>query len=99
MSEERKKWSLGKLKKATKESEAEFIKLGMELHHLIVRFGLRALKTFQHAKKEPLNPLQIGQIIEREIDNVIEDISKPDFIDTTIERTKKEWEKQQEGKG
>jgi predicted nuclease with TOPRIM domain len=93
MEDERKKWNKYELDEAMKESKDEFKDLEMQLHELAVKFCLRALETFQKAKSEPLNPLQISQIIGREIEHVIDDISGSEFMDVTIKRTKLEWEK------
>jgi hypothetical protein len=98
MHNERKKWNTNKLDQAMKEAKEEFIELQIELHHMLVKICLRALKTFQQGKKEPLNPLQIRQIVEHELDNIVEDISKPSFMDVTLKRTILEWEKLQEKK-
>ena len=43
----------------------------MQLHLLLVKICLRALKTFQQGKSEPLNPLQIRQIVEHELDYIL----------------------------
>jgi hypothetical protein len=98
MHNERKKWNTNKLDQAMKEAKEEFIELQMQLHHLLVKICLRALKTFQQGKSEPLNPLQIRQIVEHELDNIVEDISKPNFMDVTLKRTILEWEKLHEKK-
>ena len=42
-----------------KEAKEEFVELQMQLHHHLVKICLRALKTIQQDKSEPLNPLQI----------------------------------------
>lgn len=99
MHKERKKWSKNKLDQAMKEAKDEFIELQMQLHYLLVKICLRALKTFQQGKSEPLNPLQIRQIVEHELDNLVEDISKPSFMDVTLKRTMLEWKKLQEKEG
>ena len=94
--EEERKWNREKLDKAMREGKDEFIDLEMQLHTLVVKFCLRALKTFQKGKSEPLNPVQINQIVEHEIEYVLKDISEPEFMDLTIKRTKLEWEKQEQ---
>lgn len=94
--EEERKWNREKLDKAMREGKDEFIDLEMQLHTLVVKFCLRALKTFQKGKSEPLNPVQINQIVEHEIEYVLKDISGPEFMDVTIKRTKLEWKKQEQ---
>ena len=41
------------------------------------------MKTFQQGKSESLNPLQIRQIVEHELDYIVDDISKPSFIEAS----------------
>ena len=96
MSNERKKWNNNQLDEAMKEAKDEFIELQMQLYYLAVKISLRALKTFQQGKSEPLNPIQIRQIVEHELDALVEDISKPSFMDVTLKKTILEWEKLQE---
>lgn len=95
MYDERKKWNTNNLDEAMKEAKEEFVELQTQLHHLLVKICLRALKTFQQGKSEPLNPLQIRQIVEHELENIVEDTSKPSFFDVTLNRTLLEWEKLQ----
>ena len=59
MDSEKEKWSKNNLDEAMKEVKEEFIELQMQLNHLLVKICLRALKTIQQDKSEPLNPLQI----------------------------------------
>lgn len=80
------KWDKEKLEKAIKESKEEFFELQRRLTNLMVDIGLRALKTFQATKSEPLNPLQINQIVTKEIQAVIKDLSKPSFMDMVIQK-------------
>ncbi len=93
MEDERRKWNKYELDEAMFDSKDEFIDLEMRLHVLVVKFCLRALETFEKAKSEPLNPLQISQIAGHEIEQIVDDISKPEFIDLTIKRTKREWQR------
>ncbi|MCW4031687.1 MAG: hypothetical protein NWE80_04915 [Candidatus Bathyarchaeota archaeon] len=37
-------------------------------------------------------------MVEHELDNLVEDISKPSFMDVTLKRTMLEWKKLQEKK-
>ena len=67
-----------------------------QLQDLMLKFSLRALKTFQKGKTEPLNHLQLKQIIEHELEQVIENISEPRFLDVLIRRTTLKWVLSQE---
>jgi hypothetical protein len=80
MDEERRKWNKKKMDKEMKDAKEEFIGLERELLNLMVKFSLRALKTFQAGKKEELNRLQINQIVTHEIECVINDLSSLQFM-------------------
>jgi len=88
---ENKKWNKRKLDKAMKESEEEFFELTKRLHTVVVEFGVRALKTFQAAKTEPLNPLQINQIVTHEIKAVIETLQDPQTADLIIRKAEQDF--------
>ena len=77
-----------------KESHAELLNLRIELQSLVVRFGLRELKTYQIARNEPLRSNEIASLIKYEIENVIHDVSEPESKEAIIKQAKKEWKKQ-----
>jgi hypothetical protein len=81
-----------------KESRDELVDLRMQLQSLMVKFGLRALKTYQAARNEPLRPLEVASLVKYELENVIVDLSEPNSIDSIIKQTRLEWEKLQETK-
>jgi hypothetical protein len=84
--------------KLMKESRDELVDLRMQLQSLMVKFGLRALKTYQAARTEPLRPIEVMSLVKYELDNVIVDLSEPNSIDSIIKQTRLEWEKLQETK-
>jgi hypothetical protein len=90
-SKERKKWDVKKLDKTMKNSKKEVVDLNLRLFNLVAEFGVRALKTFQAGKSEPLNPLQINQIVTREIQCVIDDLSKLQIADTIIKKAEQDF--------
>ena len=81
-----------------KESRDELVNLRMQLQSLMVKFGLRALKTYQAARNEPLRPIEVVSLVKYELENVIADLSEPNSIDSIIKQTRLEWEKLQESK-
>jgi hypothetical protein len=89
--EERKKWDKKELEKAMKGSEEEFLDLGKRLFFLVAEFCVRALKTFQATKNEPLNPLQINQISTKEIVAVIEQLQDPRIADLIIKKAEQDF--------
>jgi hypothetical protein len=92
MAEEKKTWNSEKFDKLMKESHDELQNLRVELQKLLVRFGMRALKTYQAARNEPLRPTEIASLVRYEIDNVIQDASEPSSKDSIIKQAKLEWE-------
>jgi hypothetical protein len=78
------------------ESKNELEGLRMQLNDLMVKFGLRALRTYQTGKNYPLKPMEIKSLVKYEMDNVIADVSQPDNTESIIKRTVLEWEKQQQ---
>ncbi|MBT0158581.1 hypothetical protein G4O51_01195 [Candidatus Bathyarchaeota archaeon A05DMB-2] len=98
MSEEKKTWNSENFDKKMQESRDELQRLRAELQDLMVRFGMRALKTYQAARNEPLRPAEIIQLVKYEVTNAIADVSEPKSIDAIIKQTKLEWEKQQQQK-
>ncbi len=96
MTEEKKTWSSENFDQAMKESRDELNDLKIQLQNLMARFGLRALKTYQAARNEPLRSIEIKSLVKYEVESAIADLSEPNNIDSIIEQTKLEWEKQQE---
>ncbi len=77
------------------ESLVELTNLREELQNLMVKFGLRALKTYQAARPEPLRTAEVGSLVKYEVTNALADISEEKTLDAIIKQTKLEWEKQQ----
>jgi hypothetical protein len=90
MTEEKKSFD-----EAMSESKNELEALRAALNDLMVRFGLRTLRTYQTARKEPLKRGEIGSLVKYEMDNVMVDLSQPGNIEAIIKRTALEWERQQ----
>jgi hypothetical protein len=78
------------------ESKSELEALRMQLNDLMVKFGLRTLRTYQTGKNYPLKPTEIKSLVKYELDNVIADLSQQDNIESIIKKTALEWQKQQE---
>jgi hypothetical protein len=89
------KWYKEKLRKAMKESKEEAIELHFELFNSMVDLCVRALKTHQTAKSEPLDPLQINQIAIHEIEIVIKTLSNTRFADMIIRKAGRDFLEQQ----
>ncbi len=81
-----------------KDSRDELVDLRTQLQSLMVKFGLRALKTYQAARNEPLRPTEVASLVKYELENVIADLSEPNSVDAIIKQTRLEWEKLQETK-
>jgi len=94
MAEEKKPWNQENFDQIMKESHAELLNLRMELQNLLVKFGLRALKTYQAARNYPLRPNEIAHLVKYEIENAIHDVSEQDSKDAIIKQARIEWEKQ-----
>jgi hypothetical protein len=90
MTEEKKSFD-----EAMSESKNELEALRAALNDLMVRFGLRTLRTYQTARKEPLKRGEIGSLVKYEMDNVMADLSQPGNIEAIIKKTAIEWERQQ----
>ena len=80
--------------KLMKESRDELVDLRVQLQSLMVKFGLRALKTYQAARTEPLRSIEVASLVKYELDNVLVDLSESNSIDSIIKQTRLEWEKQ-----
>jgi hypothetical protein len=94
MVDEKKPWDQETFDQKMKESLDELSRLRTELQSLLVRFGLRALKTYQAARNFPLRPKEIASLVKYEIENAIHDVMEQESKDAIIKRTKQEWEKQ-----
>jgi len=94
MAEEKKYWNQKNFDQLMKESHAELLNLRVELQNLLVKFGLRALKTYQAARNYPLRPNEIASLVKYEIENAIQDVSEQSSKNAIIKQAKIEWEKQ-----
>jgi hypothetical protein len=94
MAEEKKEWNSENFDQLMKESHDELLNLRVQLQNLLVKFGLRALKTYQAARNDPLRPNEVASLVKYEIENAIHDVSEPDSKDAIIKQAKLEWEKQ-----
>jgi len=81
---------------AMSESKNELEGLRMQLNDLMVKFGLRTLRTYQTGKSYPLKAMEIRSLVKYEMDNVIADLSQPENIESIVKRTALEWERQQQ---
>ena len=95
MTEEKKSQEQKSFDKAMKQSQNELTELRAQLQSLLVKFGLRALRTYQAARSEPLKPNEINQLVRYELNNVIGDLSEKNALDPIINQARLEWEKQQ----
>jgi len=93
MPEEPQKWNQENFNQLMKESHAELLNLRIDLQNLLVKFGLRALKTYQAARTYPLRANEITALVKYEIENAIHDVSEQDSKDAIIKQAKLEWEK------
>jgi hypothetical protein len=94
MTEEKKPWNQETFDQTMKESKNELEELKTQLQNLMVRFGMRALKTYQAARNEPLRPMEVKSLVKYEVDSAIADLSEPKSKNAIIEQTTIEWEKQ-----
>ena len=95
MAKEKKTWDQEHFDQKMKDSLNELSSLRTELQNLLVKFGLRALRTYQAARNEPLRPTEIASLVKYEIENVIQDVSEPKSKDAIIQQAKLEWKKPQ----
>ena len=93
MTEEKKPWDQENFDQKMKESLNELSNLRRELQNLLVKFGLRALKTYQAARNYPLRANEIDRLVKYEIENAIHDVSEHDSKDVIIMQARLEWEK------
>jgi len=95
MTEEKKDWNQGNFDEKMKQSQNELSELRAQLQDLLVKFGLRALRTYQAARTEPLRSNETERLIKYELQNVINDLSEKNALDPIIKQAKLEWEKEQ----
>ena len=74
-------WDRKKMKDEMGKTKEEFISLTIELMDAVVKFCVRALKTFEAGKGEDLNLVQINEIATHEVHSVVKQILDPKFID------------------
>ncbi len=98
MPEEKKTSASENFDQLMKKSRDELVDLRLQLQNVMVKCGLRALKTYQAARPEPLRPIEVASLVKYELDNVIADLSEPNSKDSIIKQTRLEWEKLQETK-
>jgi hypothetical protein len=96
MTEEKKSQAPSNFDQQMKESSTELVSLKTDLQNLMVKFGLRALKTYQAARTEPLRPAELASLVKYELQNAITDFSEPNSLNSAIKQTITEWQKQQE---
>ena len=94
MTEDQKTWDQGNFDQKMKESQEELTDLRLQLQNLLVKFGLRAVKTFQAARTEPLSAREIERLVKYELDNVILDLSAKNALDPIVKQARIEWEKE-----
>jgi hypothetical protein len=95
MSENNKIWDQATFDQKMRDSQAELTELRVQLQELLVRFGIRALKTFQATRNLPLKTNEIERLVKYEIDNVAADLSDKSILDPIIAQVKASWEKLQ----
>lgn len=95
MTEEKKSKEQKSFDEAMKQSQNELTELRAQLQSLLVKFGLRALRTYQAARSEPLRSSEISQLVRYELNNVVGDLSEKNAFEPIISQAKLEWEKQQ----
>ena len=95
MSEGSKSWDQTTFDEKMRESQAELTELRAQLQNLLVRFGLRALRTYQAARNLPLRSNEIESLVKYELDNVANDLSEKNNQSPIIKQVQLEWDKQQ----
>ncbi len=94
MSEGTRIWDQNSFDRKMKESQAELTTLRLQLKNLLVKFSLRALRTYQAARNIPLTQKEIENLVKYELSNVANDLSEREAVSSVIEQVKLEWEKQ-----
>src|SRR3989304_7968068 len=95
MTKKKNPWDQGSFDQKIKDSQAEWADLRMQLQNLLVKFGLRAVKTYQAARTEPLRSAEIERLVKYELDNVLIDLSAKNALDPMVKQARLEWEKEQ----
>jgi hypothetical protein len=95
MSEDNKSWDQATFDQKMQDSQTELIELRAKLQELLVKFGLRALRTYQAARNLPLKTNEIENLVKYEIDNVVGDLSEKNALSLIINQVKLEWTRQQ----
>lgn len=95
MSEDNKGWDQTTFDRKMQDSQTELVELRMQLQTLLVKFGLRALRTYQAARNLPLKSNEIENLVKYEIDNVASDLLEKTALFSIINKVKLEWENQQ----
>ena len=72
-------------------TKEEFLSLTIELMDAVVKFCVRALKTFEAGKGEELNLVQINEIATKEVLAVIQQISDPKFVDLAARKAEETY--------
>jgi len=79
-------WNNDRMKKEMEESKEEFFKLTEQLMDVIAKVCVRSLKSFEAYKGEELNHAEINQVAFHEIEDVIKQISDPEFDELVIKK-------------
>jgi hypothetical protein len=95
MSEDIKSWDQTTFDRKMQDSQTELTALRTQLQSLLVKFGLRALRTYQAARNLPLKSSEIENLVKYEIENVAGDLTEKNALSLIINQVKQEWEMQQ----
>jgi hypothetical protein len=87
-------WDQSTFDKKMKESKNELETLKAELNALMVKSALRALRTYQATRNEPLKPNEITNLTKYELNNVIFDLQAAENMAEIHQKVKEEWAKQ-----
>ncbi|MEJ2241428.1 MAG: hypothetical protein P8Y18_04725 [Candidatus Bathyarchaeota archaeon] len=79
-------WDKEKIKDEMEKSKEEFLILTTGLMDSVVKFCVRALKTFEAGKGEELNHNQINEVATKEVYQIINQISNPEFINLAAKK-------------
>ena len=85
MTEEKKIWNQENFDQTMKQSKNELEELKTQLEQVMVKFGLRALRTYQAARNEPLRPTEVASLVKYELDSAIIDLSAPKSLERSCE--------------
>ena len=91
---EKANWDQAGFDRKMKESKNELETLKAEMNNVMVKAGIRALRTYQATRPEVLRPNEITNLIRYELNNVIADLQQPDNIAVISNTIKEEWAKQ-----